>query len=161
MMLPPQVSLIPVYLMWNKLGLVGTFWPLIIPLFFGVPFYIYMLRQFFVGIPNEYIEAARMDGASELRILYGIVVPMAKPAMITVALFQFVATWTDFFGPLIYLNDEKLYTLSIGLYNFFSANGTQWAPLMAACSLFTLPTFLLFRIAQRYFVQGAQLSGIK
>lgn len=161
MMLPPQVTLVPVYLLWNELGLIGTFWPLIIPYFFGVPFYIYMLRQFFIGIPTEYIEAARLDGAGELRILYRIVVPMAKPAVITVALFQFVATWTDFFGPLVYLNDERLYTLSMGLYGFFSEHGTQWAPLMAACTMFTLPAFLLFLLGQRYFVEGAQVGGIK
>ncbi len=161
MMLPPQVTLVPVYLMWNEIGLVGTFWPLIIPYFFGVPFYIYLLRQFFLAIPTEYIEAARLDGASELRIVYRIVVPMAKPAVITVALFQFVATWTDFFGPLVYLNDERLFTLSMGLYAFFSEHGTQWAPLMAACTMFTLPAFLLFLVGQRYFVEGAQVGGIK
>lgn len=161
MMLPSQVTLVPVYVLWDRLQLVGTYWPLIIPLFFGVPFYIYMLRQFFLGIPTEYIEAARLDGASEFRILFRIVVPMAKPAMVTVALFQFVATWTDFMGPLIYLRDEQLYTLSTGLYAFFSTHGTDWGPLMAACTMFTVPTFVIFLIGQRYFVEGATLGGLK
>jgi len=161
MMLPGQVTLVPVYIMWDRLHLVGTYWPLIIPPFFGAPFYIYMLRQFFMAIPTAYIEAARIDGASELRILYRIVVPMAKPAVITVALFQFVGTWTDFLGPLIYLRSERMYTLSMGLYSFVTSHGTDWAPMMAACTLFTIPTFLLFLVGQRYFVEGATVGGLK
>lgn len=161
MMLPSQVTMIPVYIMWDRLGLVGTFWPLIIPQFFGAPFYIYMLRQFFMTIPMEYIEAARMDGASEWRILFRIVMPMGKASIITVGLFQFVATWTDFMGPLIYLRDQSMYTLSTGLYAFFSQHGTDWAPLMAACTMFTIPTFLLFLVGQRYFVEGATVGGLK
>ena len=161
MMLPSQVTLVPVYIMWDQLNLVGTFWPLIIPQFFGSSFYIYMLRQFFLGIPMEYIEAARVDGAGEFRILFRIVMPMAKPALITVGLFQFVGTWTDFMGPLIYLRDQNLYTISMGMYSFFSSHGTDWAPLMAACTMFTIPTFVIFLIGQRYFVEGASLGGLK
>ncbi|MDR1393015.1 MAG: carbohydrate ABC transporter permease [Bifidobacteriaceae bacterium] len=161
MMLPSQVTLIPVYAMWDKLHLVGTIWPLVIPHFFGYPFYIYMLRQFFLGIPNAYVEAARVDGASEWRILFRIVIPMAKPAIITVALFQFVRTWTDFMAPLIYLQDNSKYTLSVGLYSFVQTHGTDWAPLMAACAMFTVPTFVLFLIGQRYFVEGATVGGLK
>jgi multiple sugar transport system permease protein len=107
------------------------------------------------------VEAARIDGASELRILFSIVVPMAKPAVITVALFQFVTTWTDFMGPLIYLRDNNKYTLSMGLYSFVTSHGTDWAPMMAACTLFTIPTFLLFLVGQRYFVEGATVGGLK
>jgi multiple sugar transport system permease protein len=165
MMLPAQVTLVPLYTMWDKLHLVGTIWPLVIPNFFGVllggPFYIYMLRQFFLGIPTAYVEAARVDGAGELRILFRIVVPMAKAAVVTVGLFQFVGTWTDFMNPLIYLRDNTKYTLSMGLYSFVQSHGTDWAPLMAACALFTVPTFLLFLIGQRYFVEGATVGGLK
>lgn len=161
MMLPPQVIFIPQYLLWDKIGLVGTFWPLIIPQFFGTPFYIFLLRQFFTGIPDALREAARIDGASELRIYAQIMLPQAKPALATIAVFQFVATWTDFLLPLIYLRDNSMYTLSVGLYNFFGEHGVQWGPLMAACTYFTIPAIVVFVIAQRYFVRGITVTGLK
>jgi multiple sugar transport system permease protein len=161
MMLPAQVTFIPLYLLWNKVGFVGTFWPLVIPQFFGTPFYIFLLRQFFLGVPNSYREAALIDGASELRTYYKIMLPQAKAALATVAIFQFVATWTDFILPLIYLNNSQDYTLSIGLYNFFNQHGVDWGPLMAACIYFTLPTVFVFMIAQRYFVSGIATRGVR
>jgi multiple sugar transport system permease protein len=161
MMLPAQVTFIPLYLLWNKLSAVGTFWPLIIPQFFGTPFYIFLLRQFFTGVPDSLREAARIDGASELRVYYRIILPQAKPALATVAVFQFVATWTDFLLPLIYLHNSQQYTLSIGLYSFFGQHGVAWGPLMAACLYFTVPAVLVFTIAQRYFVRGIAISGMK
>lgn len=161
MMLPPQITFIPLYLLWNKLHAVGTFLPLVIPQFLGTPFYIFLLRQFFAGVPDSLREAARVDGASELRIYAQIILPQAKPALATVGVFQFVATWTDFLLPLIYLNDSRNYTLSIGLYNFFGEHGVEWGPLMAACLYFTIPAVAVFMIAQRYFVRGIAITGMK
>jgi multiple sugar transport system permease protein len=161
MMLPPQVTMIPVYKLWNALGGVGTYWPLILPSFFGTPFFIFLLRQFFMGIPDELIDAARVDGASELRIYRSVVLPLAKPALMTVAVFQFMWTWTDFLLPLLYLKDQSMYTLSIGLYSFFGERGVDWGPLMATCLMFTLPAVAVFVVAQRYFVSGIAISGLK
>lgn len=161
MMLPAQVTFIPVYLLWNQFHAVGTFWPLIIPQFFGTPYYIFLLRQFFTGIPDSLRDAGRIDGASELRIYYQIMLPQAKPALATVAVFQFVATWTDFVLPLIYLRDSAKYTISIGLYSFFGEHGVEWGPLMAACLYFTIPAVVIFMVAQRYFVRGIAIAGMK
>ena len=161
MMLPPQVTLIPIYLLWNDFGATDSYIPLIVPAFLGTPFLIFMLRQFLMSVPDELLEAARIDGASELRIYRSIVLPLARPALATSAVFQFVWTWTDFLNPLIYLNDTSKYTLSIGLYNFFSENGVEWGPLMAACVMFTLPAFVVFLLGQRYFVEGIATSGLK
>jgi len=161
MMLPPQVTLIPIFLMWTKIGATNSYIPLIVPAFLGTPFLIFMIRQFFMSIPDELIDAARIDGASELRLYRSVVLPLARPALATAAVFQFVWTWTDFLNPLIYLNDAKKYTLSIGLYGFFSQHGVDWGPLMAACVLFTLPAFVVFLLGQRYFVEGISTTGIK
>lgn len=161
MMLPPQVTLIPIYLLWSKAQLTGTYWPLILPQFLGTPFYIFMLRQFFMTIPTELVDAARADGASALRVFFEIILPLAKPALATVAVFQFVSTWTDFLYPLIYLNDSSNYTLSIGLYSFFADHSVEWGALMAASALFTIPTIVLFAFAQRLFVEGIATTGFK
>lgn len=161
MMLPPQVTMVPVYLIWSKLGLVNTFWPLFAPSFFGTPFFIFLLRQFFRNVPDDILEAARIDGAGEFRVYWQIVLPLAKPALATAAVFQFVWTWTDFVTPLIYLHDSSKFTLSIGLYNFFSEHGVEWGPLMAACGMFTLPAILIFVFAQRYFISGIATTGLK
>jgi multiple sugar transport system permease protein len=161
MMLPPQVTLIPVYLIWNDVHAVNTYWPLVIPAFCGTPFLIFMIRQFLINVPNELLEAARIDGASELRIYRTVVLPLARPALATAAVFQFVWTWTDFLNPLIYLNSSSKYTLSIGLYNFFSEHGVDWGPLLAACVLFTIPAFCIFLAGQRYFVEGIATRGFK
>jgi multiple sugar transport system permease protein len=161
MMLPPQVTLIPLYVLWSKIGLVGTYWPLLIPQFFGLPFFVFMLRQFFMGIPDELLDAARVDGASEFKVYRTIALPLARSALVTVAIFQFMWTWTDFLLPLIYINDPRRYTLSIGLYNFFSEHGVDWGALMAASTLMSLPLVALFFFAQRQFVQGVTLTGVK
>jgi multiple sugar transport system permease protein len=161
MMLPPQVTLIPVYQLWDRLGGVGTYWPLILPSFLGTSFFIFLLRQFFMGIPDELLDAARVDGASELRVYLRIVLPLARPALATVAVFQFMWTWTDFLLPLLYLHDPSKYTLSVGLYGFFSEHGVDWGPLMAACLMFSLPAVVVFVIAQRYFISGISMTGLK
>jgi len=161
MMLPPQVTMIPLFLMWNGIGAYNTYLPLIVPMFFGTPFLIFMIRQFLVNVPDELIEAARLDGASEFRIYRSIVLPIARPALVTAAVFQFVWTWTDFLNPLIYLNDPTKYTLSIGLYSFFGQNDVAWGPLMAASVLFTLPALALFLVGQRYFIGGVSAGALK
>ncbi|HEY0247896.1 MAG TPA: carbohydrate ABC transporter permease [Gryllotalpicola sp.] len=161
MMLPPQVTMIPVYLMWNKAHLSNGLVPLVVPTFLGVPFLVYLIRQFLMAVPDELLEAARIDGASELRVYWSIVLPIARPALVTSAVFQFVWAWTDFMNPLIYLGDGNKYTLSIGLYSFFSDHGVEWGPLMAACVMFTLPAFAIFILAQRYFISGVAAGAIK
>ena len=161
LMLPFQVTLIPLFIVFKNLGWVGDFRPLIVPHFFGGALYIFLLRQFFMSIPMELSEAARIDGASELRIYASVIMPLAKPALATVAIFEFIARWRDYLGPLIYLNKQKLYTLSLGIYEYRSQYGAEWELLMAASVLITLPIILLFFVMQKTFVQGIALTGIK
>jgi multiple sugar transport system permease protein len=161
LMLPFQVTLIPLFLVFKNLGWVGDFRPLIVPHYFGGALYIFLLRQFFMSIPMELSEAARIDGASELRIYASVIMPLAKPALATVAIFEFIARWRDYLGPLIYLNNQKLYTLSLGIYQYRSQYGAEWELLMAASVLITLPIILLFFFLQKTFVQGIALTGIK
>jgi multiple sugar transport system permease protein len=161
MLLPPQVTMIPVYIGWNKIGLTGTYLPLLIPQFFGSAFFIFMLRQFFRGIPEELLDAARLDGASELRIYRSIALPLATPALVALSIFAFMWAWTDFLMPLLYINDPEQYTLSIGLYSFFSEHGVAWGALMAAATLMSLPLIVVFLFGQRQFVQGIAVTGIK
>lgn len=161
LMIPFQVTLIPLFLVFRNLGWVGDFRPLIVPHFFGSALYIFLLRQFFMTIPMELSEAARMDGASEFRIYSSIIIPLAKPALATVAIFEFIARWRDYLGPLIYLSDQKLYTLSLGLHQYSSQYGREWGLLMAASVLITLPIIVLFFFLQKTFVQGVALTGIK
>jgi multiple sugar transport system permease protein len=161
LMLPFQVTLIPLFIVFKNLGWVGDFRPLIIPHYFGSALYIFLLRQFFMTIPMELSEAARIDGASELRIYASVIMPLAKPALATVAIFEFIARWRDYLGPLIYLNNQNLYTLSLGIYQYRSQYGAEWELLMAASVLITLPIILLFFFLQKTFVQGIALTGIK
>jgi multiple sugar transport system permease protein len=161
LMLPFQVTLIPVFLVFSRLGWVGDFRPLILPQFFGYAYYIFLLRQFFMTIPFELSEAAHIDGASEWRIFWSVILPLAKPALATVAVFQFIRSWTDYLNPLIYLNDQNLYTLQLGLQQYSSQYGREWGLLMAAAVLITLPPIIIFFLTQRTFVQGVTLTGIK
>jgi multiple sugar transport system permease protein len=161
LMLPFQVTLIPLFIVFKNMGWVGDFRPLIIPHFFGSALYIFLLRQFLMTIPMELSEAARIDGASELRIYASVIMPLAKPALATVAIFEFIARWRDYLGPLIYLNNQNLYTLSLGIYQYRSEHGAEWELLMAASVLITLPIILLFFFLQKTFVQGIALTGIK
>lgn len=161
LILPFQVTLIPLFLVFKQLGWVGDFRPLIVPHWFGGALYIFLLRQFFMTIPTELSEAARMDGASEFRIYWSIILPLSKAALATVAIFEFIARWRDYLGPLIYLSDQKLYVLSLGLYEYSSQYGREWGLLMAASVLITLPIILLFFFLQKVFVQGIALTGIK
>ena len=161
LMIPFQVTLIPLFLVFRNLGWVGDFRPLIVPHFFGNALYIFLLRQFFMTIPMELSEAARIDGASEFRIYWAIILPLAKAALATVAIFEFIARWRDYLGPLIYISDQDLYTLSMGLHKYSSQYGREWGLLMAASVLITLPIILLFFFLQKTFVQGVALTGIK
>lgn len=161
MALPAQVTMIPVFEMFRRLGWYGSYLPLVVPSFFGAPFFIFLLTQFFRTIPEEIAESARIDGAGELVIFTRMVLPLSKPALATCALFQFLATWNDFFGPLLYINDPNRYTLAYGLQQFLSAYGGQWTQLMAASTLFTLPIIALFFFAQRTFIQGIATTGGK
>lgn len=162
LMLPYQVTMIPLFILFSKIHWTNTFLPLIVPAFFGNAFYIFLLRQFFRGIPRDYTDAARLEGASELQILFQIVAPLAKPVLITVALFQFLFSWNDFLAPLLYLNDESKFTLSLGLANMQSALGlSQFGQIMAVATLTVMPVLIVFIAAQRFFIQGIATSGLK
>ncbi|MEA2613496.1 MAG: multiple sugar transport system permease protein [Chloroflexota bacterium] len=161
MMLPTQVTFIPLYVTFSKLGWIGTYLPLLIPTFLGNPFFIFLLRQFFRSIPDELSDAARIDGASELRILWRVIIPLSWPALITVALFTFIDKWGDFFGPLIYLRNPDLYPLSIALQSFQSSHKTEWPLVMAAAAVIALPLVVIYFLAQKKFVEGITFSGLK
>ncbi len=161
MALPAQVTMVPVFALFRSLGWYGTFLPLIVPAFCGHAFYIFLLRQFFSTLPEELSEAARIDGSGEWTIFWRIMLPLCKPALATVALFQFLHTWNDFFGPLIYINDPSRYTLAYGLQQFMSSYGGKWAELMAGACIFTVPIIILFFFAQKTFIQGIATTGSK
>jgi multiple sugar transport system permease protein len=165
MMLPGQVTMIPLYMAYARLGWVDTYLPLVVPSLFGSPFYIFLLRQFFLTIPREYDEAALLDGAGRLRIYWSIVLPLARPAIATVALFCFIGTWNDFFGPLIYLNSPEKATLTLGLNMLKSqvmgSGAVQWQILMAASVLVMLPNIFVFFLAQKQFIRGIQIGGLR
>jgi multiple sugar transport system permease protein len=161
MMLPFQVTMIPVYILFHRLGWVGTYLPLIVPAFFGSPFFIFLLRQFFMTIPMELSDAARIDGCSEPGIFWRIILPLAKPALATTMLLSFLWTYTDYLGPLIYLTKPESYTLSIGLASFVGMNIQKWELIMAAATMFTVPTLILYFFTQKTFIQGIQTTGLK
>lgn len=162
-MLPMQVTLIPQYILFHNLGWVNTFLPLIVPAYIGgIPFFIFLLVQFIRGIPRELDEAARIDGCSTYGIFGRIILPLCKPALVTVTIFSFMWTWDDFFAPLIYLNDTSLYTVALGLRGFSDPSAmTAWGPLLAMSSLSLLPQFILFMFFQKYLVQGISTTGLK
>jgi len=162
MMIPFPVLMIPLYSLFRTYGWVGSFKPLWVPCFFGGAFSIFLLTQFFKTIPHELTEAAYVDGASDFRIYWQIILPLAKPALLVVALFQFMGTWNDFLGPLIYLPDQSTFTLAVGLQFFQSRHGgTDWNLLMAASTLVILPVIVLFFLTQKSFVEGIALTGLK
>lgn len=163
MLLPTVVTYIPQYILWAKLGFVNTWVPLTVPSWFGSAFYIFLLRQFYRGIPNDLTDAARIDGAGEARIWWQIVVPLSRPALIAVTILAFTGTWEDFFGPLIYLQDQSKYTLQLGLEVFEQSAGgvPQWNFLMAVGLLIMLPVLIIFFFGQRYFIEGVTLTGLK
>ena len=162
LMLPTTVTLVPTYIVFNHLGWLNTFKPLILPAFFGSAFFIFLFRQFFLGIPKELEEAARIDGAGYLRIWWTIFLPLSWPVIATVTVFTFVAAYNDFFGPVIYLSDESKYTIAVAL-SYFSGSpriGPQTHLLMAATTIAALPSIVVFLLAQRYFIKGIAVSGV-
>ncbi|HEY3319819.1 MAG TPA: carbohydrate ABC transporter permease [Planctomycetota bacterium] len=161
MMLPAAVTMIPIFVFYSKIGWVDTFLPLIVPSFFGNAFFIFLLRQFFLTIPEDLLEAARLDGASEWRVFWTIILPLSKPALLTVTIFTVLRDWNDFMGPLIYLTSEKNRTLALGLAHLQGVQDTEWGLLMAAALLMTLPALLLFFVAQRFFIEGIAMTGTK
>lgn len=161
MMIPGPVVLIPLFLIFKDIGWVGTFKPLIVPAFMGSPFFIFLLRQFFLTIPMDLSDAARIDGASDWGIFWRVILPLTQPALATVALFTFLGCWNDFLGPLIFLNDGRKYTLAVGLAAFRGQYRTQWDLMMAAATVITLPIVVIFFFAQKRFIQGITLTGMK
>jgi multiple sugar transport system permease protein len=162
MMLPPQVVTVPLYLMWARYGLTGSLAPLIIPMLFGDAFCIFLLRQFLLTIPTDYLDAARVDGCGEWRTLLRVVVPMARPGIAAAALFQFFYAWNDYYGPLLYTSEnEHAWTLSLGLASFHGVHHVDWNLVTAATVLAMIPIVVVFFFAQKAFVQGVTLTGVK
>jgi multiple sugar transport system permease protein len=161
LMLPAQVTMIPVFKIWSWLGLYDTFVPLILPSAFGSAFFIFLLRQYYMTIPIEMDEAARIDGANTFQVWWQVILPQSKPALATVAIFSFMYHWNDFMGPLIYLADPNKRTLALALWAFQGQYSTDWHLLMAASTVVMLPLLLLFFVAQKYFIQGVVISGVK
>ena len=161
MMIPPQVTMVPVYLIFSQLGWVNTLKPLWLPCWFGIPFYIFLLRQFFMSIPKTLDEAAMIDGANSFQTYWQVLLPLIRPALVAVMLFQTVNSWNDFMGPLIYINSVSKMPLALGIQAFMIDHGSEWPLLFAACTLMTLPMLILFFLLQRVFVEGITLTGIK
>lgn len=161
LMIPYTVTMIPLYKFWTKLNLVGTFWPLIIPAFFGYPFYIVILRQFMLTIPDELLEAAEIDGAGRWKIYRTIILPLSRPGIATITIFTFMSTFSDFLGPLLYANNSDHYTLSLGLYSFMNEHSVDWAGMMAAATLLMIPILVVFLFCQKYLMEGISTSGLK
>jgi len=161
LMIPFIVTFIPTYILFKNLGMLGGYTPLILPAFLGNAFFIFMMRQFFLGLPNELADAARIDGAGHFRTFWQVMLPLVKAPLMVVALFTFLGAWNDFLGPLIYLGDNKQFPLSLGLYAFRAQRTTEWGLLMAASTITTMPLIIIFFFTQRYFLEGIKLSGLK
>jgi multiple sugar transport system permease protein len=165
MTIPPQVTMVPTFILMRHLGFYNTYMPLVLPSLIATPFFVFLLRQFLMNVPRDLEDAAVMDGCSHFRIYWNIMMPLIRPTLVIVALFTFIATWNDFLGPLIYLSDQRLYPVSLGIFAFQSYAGTVGlgspAVLMAAATLMVLPVIAVFFFAQRYFTQGIKMSGLK
>ncbi len=160
LMIPREVTIVPRFLLFQKLGLINTLWALILPAWFGYPFFIFLLRQFFMSIPRDLDEAARMDGATTLQIFLRIILPLSGPALASVAIFAFIGNWSSYLDPLIYLRSQDLYTLALGLNLFRSTNFTAFNYLMAVSILTLVPVLVIFFLSQKLFVQGVTLTGM-
>jgi ABC-type glycerol-3-phosphate transport system permease component len=161
MMLVDPVRIIPMYIEFDAVGWIDSIKPLVVPAFFGSPFYIFLLRQFFMGIPRELEDAALIDGANRLQILWRIIVPLSKPALAAIAIFNFQGVWNDFLPPLIFLHDQSKFTIALGLNFFRSSYDVHWGYLMAASLVAMLPMVIVFFLAQKQFIEGISFSGIK
>jgi multiple sugar transport system permease protein len=167
MMLPWQVTMVPLFITFKNLDWINSYRPLVVPSFFGSAYFIFLLRQFFKTIPEELSDAARIDGASEVGILFRIILPLAKPALAVVALFTFIWTWNNYLGPLIYINQDHLFPLALGIQrlnriaNSMGTSGNAYPHLMAVSTMIALPIIIAFFLAQRTFIEGISLTGIK
>lgn len=161
MLLPWQIMMVPRFILISNIGLYNSLWAIIGPTFLGDAFFIFLLRQFFISIPEELFEAGRIDGLSDWGLFWQIALPLSKPALATVALFQFIHTWNDFGGPLLYLNDPQQFPLAYGLERFVSSYGGQTHLLLAAAVIFSVPMIVMFFLAQKTFVQGIRTTGLK
>ena len=161
MMIPGMVTMVPTYVLYSKLGWVGTFLPLTVSNFFGSAYYVFLLRQSFLGIPMTYNEAAKLEGANELQIFSKIIMPLSKPILTTILVFEFNAKWNDYFGPMLYLSSESQYTLQLGLRTFRGTAGVEWQKFMAASLIVMTPTVLVYALLQKYILQGVASGGIK
>lgn len=167
MMVPFQVTMVPLFIIFKEFGWVNTFLPLVVPAFFGAPYFIFLLRQFFMTIPQELSDAARIDGANEVVTMWRVILPLTKPALVVVALFTFMNAWNDYLGPLIYLRREEQYVLALGLENLrrtitsIGATALAYPYLMAVSAIVTLPILVFFFFAQRTFIEGISLTGLK
>lgn len=161
MALPGQVTMIPIFSLFRSLGWYGTYLPLLVPAFFGAPFFIFLLTQFFKTLPAEFAESAKVDGATDWTIFTRLILPLSRPALATCALFAFLGAWNDFLGPLLYLSDSRKYTLAYGLQQFVGNHYMNWMQLMAASMMFIAPIVILFFFAQKTFIQGIATTGGK
>jgi multiple sugar transport system permease protein len=164
MMIPYAVRMVPLFILFKQVGWVGTYLPLIVPAFFGNPFFIFLLRQFFLTIPEELLDAARVDGCSELGILFRILLPLSRPVLAVVGLLELMWSWNDYLGPLIYLSRDSQFTVAVGLTHYFAYRGHElqtWSWFMAACTVTISPILLLFFLVQRTFIEGITLTGVK
>jgi multiple sugar transport system permease protein len=161
MILPFQVVMVPLFMLFQKIGWIGTFLPLTLTCFFGNPFYIFLIRQFFISLPEELNDAARIDGSGEFRTFFQIAIPLSAPVLTTIVVFAFLRSWNDFIGPLIFLSNSRLYTLAIGAQLIRTRLQPNWEYLMPLGVIMVLPVLLLFFLMQKYFIQGITMSGIK
>jgi ABC-type glycerol-3-phosphate transport system permease component len=160
LMIPREVTIIPRFLMFSWFGMTNTLWPLVLPAWFGYAFFIFLLRQFFMGIPLDLDNAARIDGANNWQILTQVIIPLSQPALASVAIFSFIGNWSNLLDPLIYLRSTELYTLALGLNLFRGQNFTQFNLLMAVSIITLIPVLLVFFFSQKLFVQGVSLTGM-
>ncbi len=162
LLLPYAVTMIPTFIMWSRFGAINTFYPLWVPAWFGGgAFNIFLLRQFFLSIPNEIEDAAVLDGANHFDVFWRIMLPLVRPGLIVIGIFTFLNVWNDFLNPLLYLNDEEKFTVALGLNTFKGTYATDWHLLMAASAIVVIPPIIVFFIGQRYFLESATLSGMK
>ena len=162
-MIPSQATLIPVYILMRHIGWIDTHWPLIVPPALTNAFGVFLLRQFFMGVPDDLIDAARIDGANPFQIYLRVAIPIVRPALMTLAIFTFLGNWNAFLTPLIYINSQELWTVPLLIANFQDSHGveTEWGLLMAASSLALVPVLIVYIFGQRYFIEGAALTGLK
>jgi multiple sugar transport system permease protein len=161
MLIPEQVTMIPMFLLFSKLDWIDTYLPLIVPAYFGNAFYVFLMRQYLMSIPKDLDEAAKIDGANEIQILWKMLVPILRPSLTIIVVYTFTGVYNDFMGPLIYLNTPEKFTLAVGLSNFISSRGTEWHLLMAASTVVVVPLLVIYYVAQRNLIGGIASLGIK